>query len=114
MIRTGSPKKLGYHFLELEAFIRSNNALGIYILDGEVPETFMKRQASDDRMLRYNCLPHALSYDILSSGSFSKCGNKYAQMHGAYFGWARAFPMENKGDTHETLSLLFKCDGVPP
>jgi hypothetical protein len=30
------------------------------------------------------------------------------------FGWARAHPMNRKGEAHETLSLLFLCDGVPP
>ena len=35
-------------------------------------------------------------------------------MYGASFGWARAFPMTKIGDTHETLSLLFKRDGAPP
>ncbi len=24
------------------------------------------------------------------------------------------FPMELKGDAHEALSLVFRCDGVPP
>ena len=44
---TGSPKKLWDNCLELEALIRSNTALDIYLLDGEVPETVMKGQASD-------------------------------------------------------------------
>ncbi len=30
------------------------------------------------------------------------------------FGWARAHPMKHKGDVHETLSLVFQRDGVPP
>ena len=30
------------------------------------------------------------------------------------FGWSRAHLMKNKGNAHETLSLLFKRDGVPP
>ena len=34
-------------------------------------------------------------------------------MYGASFGWAQAFTMAQKGDTHETLSLLFKRYGVP-
>ena len=66
------------------------------------------------RMLRYDCLPRALFSDTLISGSVSKCGNKYSQMYGAYFGWAQAFPIAKKGDTHEALSLLFKRDWVPP
>ena len=39
---------------------------------------------------------------------------KYAQMYGAYFGLAQAFSITKKKDTHETLSILFKCDRVPP
>ena len=31
-------------------------------------------------------------------------------MYGASFGWARDLPMSKKGETHETLSLLFKLD----
>ena len=34
MIHTVSPKKLWYHYLELEDLIRSNTALDIYMLDG--------------------------------------------------------------------------------
>ena len=73
-----------------------------------------QRFPTNERMLRYGRLPHALFSDTLISGSVSKLGNKYYQMYGAYFGWARAFHMEKKGDMHETISLLFKCDGVPP
>ena len=47
MIRTGSPKKLWDHCLELEAMISSNNAIGIYILEGKVPETAIKVQSYD-------------------------------------------------------------------
>ena len=47
MVCTGYPKNLWDHCLELESLIRSNTALGIYILDGEVPETVIKGQASN-------------------------------------------------------------------
>ena len=30
------------------------------------------------------------------------------------FGWSRAHPMKNKANVHETLSLIFRRDGVPP
>ena len=63
-------------------------------------------------MLRYCRLPHELFSDTLISGSVSKSGNKYDQMYGVSFGWARDFPIANKGYTHETLFLLFKRDGV--
>ncbi len=35
-------------------------------------------------------------------------------MYAISFGWARAHPMTRKGAAHETLSLLFHCDAVPP
>ncbi len=34
-------------------------------------------------------------------------------MFATSFGWAHAYPMKRKGDTHEALLLLFKRDGVP-
>jgi hypothetical protein len=37
-----------------------------------------------------------------------------AQAYATSFGWARAHPMKCKGEAHETLSLVFKCNGVPP
>ena len=30
------------------------------------------------------------------------------------FGWARAHPMKLKIEAHETLSVMFKRNGVPP
>ena len=47
MIRTGSPKKLRDHCLELEALICLNTDLDIYMIYGELPKTVMKGQASD-------------------------------------------------------------------
>ncbi len=37
-----------------------------------------------------------------------------AQAYATSFGWARAHLMKRKGDAHETLSLVFQRDGVPP
>ncbi len=37
-----------------------------------------------------------------------------AQVFATSFGWARAHRMKRKGDAHETLSLVFQRDGVPP
>ena len=39
--------------------------------------------------------------------------NLYAQFYLTEFGWSRDHLMKNKGDSHETLYLLFKRDGVP-
>jgi hypothetical protein len=52
--------------------------------------------------------------DMLFAGSVSRQGNKMAQAYATSFGWAWAHPMQRKGDTHETLSLVFQRDGVPP
>ncbi len=52
--------------------------------------------------------------DTLFAGSVSQQGNKMAQAYATSFGWARAHRMKCKGDAHETLSLVFQCDGVPP
>ena len=73
-----------------------------------------QRFLNNERMLRYDRLPPSFFSDTLSSGSVSKYGNKYSQMYGASFGWAWAFTMAKKGDTHWNLSILFKRDRVTP
>jgi hypothetical protein len=65
-------------------------------------------------MLRYKCVLHTLFSDTFFARSVSRQGNKMAQSYATYFGWARAHPMKRKGDAHETLSLVFQHDGVPP
>jgi hypothetical protein len=49
------------------------------------------------------------------AGTASVGGNKCAQVYTTSFafGWCRAHPMKRKGEAHETLLLLFHCDGVP-
>ena len=47
MIRTGTPKPLWDHYIELEGQIRSHTALDIYGLEGQVPETIMSGQTGD-------------------------------------------------------------------
>ena len=47
MTKSGSPKKLWDHCLELEGLIRSHTALDIYKLNGEVPETIMTGDTAD-------------------------------------------------------------------
>ena len=41
MLKSGSPKPLLGHCIELEAQIRSHTALNMYGLEGQVPETLM-------------------------------------------------------------------------
>ena len=44
MLKSGCPKPLWDHFIELESLIRSHTALDIYVLEGQVPETVMSSQ----------------------------------------------------------------------
>jgi hypothetical protein len=69
---------------------------------------------TNDRMLCYKRLPHTTFTDTLFAGTPSHSGNKGAQAYSTSFGWASAHPMTRKGEAHETLSLLFHRDGVPP
>jgi hypothetical protein len=69
---------------------------------------------TNDRMLCYKQLPHSTFTDRLFAGMPSRCGNKCAQAYSTSFGWARAHPMTRKGEAHETLSLLFHHDSIPP
>ena len=76
--------------------------------------TLFRRFPTNDRMLRYKRLPHTVFTDTMFASTVSRQGNKMAQIYSSSFGWARAHPMKHKGEAHETLSLLFHRDGVPP
>ena len=41
-------------------------------------------------------------------------GNRFAQIFATDFGWSGSFPIKQKSQTHETLSLPYQWDGVPP
>ena len=73
-----------------------------------------RRYSTNDRGLRYDKKTHQLFTDTLIAGITSKRGNKYAQVYGTIFGWARSHPMKLKSESHKTLSVLFKRDGLPP
>jgi hypothetical protein len=73
-----------------------------------------QRFLTNDRMLCYKRLPHTTFTDTMFAGTPSRSGNKCARVYSMSFGWARAHPMTRKGETHQTLSLLFHCNGVPP
>jgi hypothetical protein len=47
MVRAGAPKPFWVDAIELEAYVRSNTAHDIFILQGEVPETVMSGKTSD-------------------------------------------------------------------
>ena len=76
--------------------------------------TLSRRFPTIDQMLRYKQLPHTVFMDTMFAATPSKQGNTMAQVYSTPFGWARAHPMKCKGVVHETLSLVFHCDGVPP
>jgi hypothetical protein len=76
--------------------------------------TLTRQFPTNNRMLRYKRLPRTTFTDTLFAGTPSCSGNKCAQAYSTSFGWARAHPMTRKGKAHETLSLLFHGDNVPP
>jgi hypothetical protein len=76
--------------------------------------TLSCRFPTNDHMLWYKCVLHTMFSDTLFARSVLQQGNKTAQVYATSFGWAHAHPMKRKGDAHETLSLVFQCDGVPP
>ncbi len=76
--------------------------------------TLSCRFPTNDRMLWYKRVLHIMFRDTLFAGSVLQQGNKVAQTYAMSFDWARAQPMKHKGDAHETLSLVFQRDGVPP
>jgi hypothetical protein len=76
--------------------------------------TLARRFPTNDRMLHYKRLPHTTFTVTMFAGTPSRSGNKCAQVYTTSYGWARAHTMTRKGEAHETLSLLFHCDGVPP
>jgi hypothetical protein len=76
--------------------------------------TLAQQFPTNDRMLRYKGLSHTTFTDTMFAGTHSCKGNKCAQVYSTSFGCARAHPMTRMGEAHETLSLLFHRDSVPP
>ncbi len=76
--------------------------------------TLSCRFLTNDHMLWYKRVLHNMSSNTLFAGSILRQGNTMAQAYATSFGWERAHPMKRKGDAHETLSLVFQRDGVPP
>ena len=62
----------------------------------------------------YNRLQHSAFTNTIQAGTVSRRVNRYAQVYSTKFGWSRSHPMKRKGNAHESMSLLFKRDGVPP
>ena len=76
--------------------------------------TLSRCYPTNDRWHRYPRLPHMMFTDTMFAGTKSKRGNKCAQIFATDFGWGRAYPMTSKGLAHESLSVLFAREGVPP
>ncbi len=76
--------------------------------------TLARQFPTNEQMFCYKRLPHTTFTDSLFAGTPTCSGNKCAQAFSTSFGWAKAHPMTRKGEAHETLSLLFHRDGVPP
>ena len=72
------------------------------------------RFLTNEQQLRYRRLQHDVFGDTLLAVTKSKRGDKYAEVFVTKFGWSHAFPMANKGDGHEDISLLFQRDRVTP
>jgi hypothetical protein len=78
MIKTGSPRTLWDHCIELEALIRSSTSNDIYMTNGEVPETIMTGSTADiSHICRYLGLAtdvgSALTAKILKSNGQTVC-----------------------------------------
>jgi hypothetical protein len=57
---------------------------------------------------------HTMFRNTLFAGSVSQKDNKMAQAYAIFFGSTHAHLMKRKGEAHETLSLVFQRNGVPP
>ena len=75
--------------------------------------TISWRYPTNDRIIWYKCMPDPVFSNTLKSGTFSKIGNKYGQAYCTSYGWSICHPMAKKSEYHDTLSLVFKQDGVP-
>ena len=77
--------------------------------------SYLSRQfKTNDQLLRYNRLQHNFFTNTIQAGTISRRGNLYAQVYSNGFGSSSVHSMKKKGGAHETLSLFFKRDGVPP
>ena len=75
--------------------------------------TLTRRFRSNDRQRRYNRIPHVMFSDTAFSKVKSSRGNTMSQVFATDFGWSRNYPMRQKSQAHEALSVLFSREGVP-
>ena len=76
--------------------------------------SIMRRLPTNDRMLRYNRLPHPMFNDTLLADTAPQRGHKFAQVFATSYGWSRTIPMTKKSDAPFALDRLFRHEGVPP
>ena len=72
-----------------------------------------RRFRTNDRQLRYRRLNATVFTDTLKAKTVSFRGNKYAQVYGTRFKWARCHALESRKQAYRSLNLLFARDGVP-
>ena len=72
------------------------------------------RFRTNNRQFFYRHLRHDMFTDMMQTKTKSRRGNLYAQVYTTGFHWLQAHLMKKKSDAHNTLSLVFQCDGVPP
>jgi hypothetical protein len=65
-------------------------------------------------LICYKRLRHDVFTDTMQSKTKSRRGELYSQVYTTGFHWCRAHPMKLKSDAHDSLSLLYQRDGVPP
>ena len=68
--------------------------------------SIMRRFPTNDRMMRYNRLPHPMFTDTLLAGTVSQRGHKFAQVFATSYGWSRTIPMTKKSDAPFALDRL--------
>ena len=76
--------------------------------------SIMRRLPTNDRMLRYNRLPHPFFTDTLLVGTASQRSHKFSQVFATSYGWSHTIPMTKKSDAPFALDRLFRHEGVPP
>ena len=65
--------------------------------------SIMRIFPTNDRMMRYNRLPHPMFTDTLIAGTASQHGHKFAQVVATSYGWSGTIPMTKKVTPHLPL-----------
>ena len=109
------PKQLSQNWgISLETAQRTYDTTTQKAIRTLTKDHLSRRYRTNDRQLRYWRFSHKMNTDTLEAKVRSwHRKNKYAQVFGTCFGWTRVYPMRNKSDAHEGLSLMAQRDGVP-